>query len=62
MDGLIVMAAGIAGTALLRAQFEGEHWQLFLRLHAQMAAHFSYFAAAVAAAVFGVLYLSPHLV
>jgi heme/copper-type cytochrome/quinol oxidase subunit 3 len=60
MDLLVVLGLGVAGTALIRVWKKDEHWQLFQALHVQMAAHYGYFAAAVAAAVYGALYLSPH--
>jgi cytochrome c oxidase subunit I+III len=60
MDLLVLIGLGVAGTALIRAWREDEHWQLFQALHVQMAAHYAYFAAAVAAAVYGAIYLSPH--
>jgi cytochrome c oxidase subunit I+III len=62
MDALILLGLGLAGTAFVRAWREVEHWQLFLALHVQMAAHYGYFAAAVAAVVYGTLYLSPYAI
>lgn len=61
MDLLVLLGLAIAGTALTRIWREAEHWQLYLALHLQMAAHFGYFAAAVAVVVYGTLYLSPYV-
>jgi cytochrome c oxidase subunit I+III len=62
MDLVALIGLGFASTALVRLKQEREHWQLFLRLHVQMNAHYGYFAAATAILVFTVLYLSPHLI
>jgi heme/copper-type cytochrome/quinol oxidase subunit 3 len=59
MDLLVLIGIGVAGTALLRVWLETDHWQLYLALPIQMAAHYAYFAAAVAAVVCATLYLSP---
>jgi cytochrome c oxidase subunit I+III len=55
------IAIGLAASAVIRLYREGEHWQTFLKLHVQMAAHFGYFTTAVAAVVYAALYLSPHV-
>jgi cytochrome c oxidase subunit I+III len=62
VDMLALIGLGLAATALARAWRETEHWQLFLQLHAQMTAHYGYFAAAMAVVVYGVLHVSPHLI
>jgi cytochrome c oxidase subunit I+III len=62
LDMLVLIGLSLVATALVRAWREVEHWQLFLRLHMQMAAHYSYFAAAMAIVIYVVLYLSPHLI
>jgi hypothetical protein len=61
IDLLAVIAMGLASTAAVRLWREGDHWQLYLRLHVQMTAHFAYFTAATALIVFAVLYLSPYV-
>jgi heme/copper-type cytochrome/quinol oxidase subunit 3 len=61
LDVIVLIGLGIGGTALVRLYREAEHWQLFLQLHVQMAAHYAYFAAGAAALVYAVLYLSPHV-
>jgi cytochrome c oxidase subunit I+III len=62
VDLVVLIALGFAGTAFVRAYLEGEHWQLYVMLHAQMTAHFAYFSAAMAVIVYATLYLSPHLI
>ena len=62
MDVLVLIGLGMAGTALVRAWREREHWRTFLALHMQMTVHFSYFTAAMAIIVYGTLYLSPYAI
>jgi cytochrome c oxidase subunit I+III len=61
LDVLAGISLGLTATALIRLWREREHWQLFNALHTQMAAHFGYFAAAMALIIFAALYLSPHV-
>ena len=62
MGILVLIALSLTGAVLVRALREEEHWQLYLRLHMQMAAHYSYFAAAMAVVIYATLYLSPQLI
>ena len=62
MDILVLIGLGLAGMTLVRAWLEVEHWQLFLALNVQMTAHYGYFTAAIAAVVYGTLYLSPYVI
>ena len=48
-------------TALLRALRNDEHWATMQELHAQMAAHFWYFAAVVGLVTYAILYVSPRV-
>jgi len=61
MDVLVSIAIGLALTGAIRLWKEKEHWRLFTALHTQMAAHFGYFVAAMAAIIYATLYLSPHV-
>jgi cytochrome c oxidase subunit I+III len=61
LDVLVLIGLGLAAAALLRLWREGEHWRLFIALHTQMCAHYSYFTAAAATVVYATLYLSPHV-
>ncbi|WP_425613575.1 cbb3-type cytochrome c oxidase subunit I [Anatilimnocola sp. NA78] len=61
LDGIAGIGLGLTFTAVIRLWREREHWRLFNALHTQMAAHFSYFTAAMAALGFAALYLSPHI-
>jgi cytochrome c oxidase subunit I+III len=60
MDTVVLIGLGMGGLACLRAVREPAHWQLFQALHAQMTAHFWYFAAAAAVVVYATLYVSPY--
>lgn len=59
MDMVVVIGLGLAASAVIRLWKEGEHWQMFLKLHVQMATHYCYFAAAVAVVIYATLYVSP---
>jgi hypothetical protein len=61
-DLIVLIGIGLAGAALVRLWREAEHWQLYLQLHVQMAAHYAYFAAAVAVLVYGALFLSHYVI
>jgi cytochrome c oxidase subunit I+III len=61
VDLLALIGLGLCGTALARSWMEEEHWRLYLALHVQMTAHYSCFAAAMAAVVYATLYLSPQV-
>jgi cytochrome c oxidase subunit I+III len=60
VDLLVLIGLGLTGTVAVRTWRETEHWRLYLALPMQMAAHYAYFAAAMAVIVYGALYLSPH--
>jgi cytochrome c oxidase subunit I+III len=60
MDTVALIGLGFTGTAFARALTPDEHWRQYQALHAQLAAHFWYFAAVLAAVVFATLYVSPH--
>ncbi len=60
VDLVVLIGLGMAAMTMARAWLEGKHWQLFLALSVQMTAHYGYFAAGVAAVVYGTLYLSPY--
>lgn len=62
LDLIVLIGLGMGGSALVRAWREVEHWRTFLRLHMQMAAHFSYFIAAMAIVIYATLYLSSQLI
>jgi heme/copper-type cytochrome/quinol oxidase subunit 3 len=62
VDLVVLISLGLTLPAALRLWSEGEHWELYLRLHVQMAAHVAYFTAAVAAIVYATLYVSPRLI
>ncbi len=61
IDTVVLIGLGMGGTACLRAIREPAHWELFQALHAQMTAHFWYFATVAAVVVYGTLYVSPYL-
>ena len=61
MDTTALVGLGIAAMAAIRAWRRDDHWQVLQALHAQMAAHYSYFAAVVGIIVYCTLYLSPYL-
>ncbi|MBA4068054.1 MAG: hypothetical protein C0501_30995 [Isosphaera sp.] len=56
-----LIGLGLAATGFVRTVRADPHWRLFQALHAQMAAHFLLFVAAVGAVVFATLYVSPHV-
>ncbi len=62
IDTLVLIGLGLAGMTLVRLWLEVEHWRLFLALNVQITAHYSYFTAAIAAVVYGTLYLSPYVI
>jgi cytochrome c oxidase subunit I+III len=59
-DLVLLIALALTASCAVRLWQETEHWQLYVRLHVQMATHFGYFAALMGALVFGTLYLSPY--
>lgn len=62
LDMIVLIGLCLAASALVRMWREVEHWQMFLKLHMQMATHYCYFTAAVAVVIYATLYLSPFLI
>jgi cytochrome c oxidase subunit I+III len=62
LDLIVLISMGLTGSALVRIWREVEHWRLFLKLHLQMAAHYAYFAGAMAVVIYGTLYLTYYVI